>query len=79
MNVLLQALEEGGIVTRPDQAVAGRALPTALTELGRDQLTKASAAVKQVEDRMSSGLTAAERDQLRSLLSRCVSSLGDTA
>jgi DNA-binding MarR family transcriptional regulator len=54
-------------------------LPTALTELGRDQLRKASAAVKQVEDRMSSGLTAAERDQLRSLLSRCVSSLGDTA
>jgi len=79
MNVLLQALEEGGIVTRPDQAVAGRALPTALTELGRDQLTKASAAVKQVEDLMISGLTAAERDLLRGLLSRCVNSLGETA
>lgn len=78
MNVLLQALEEGGIVTRPDQAVTGRALPTALTELGRDQLTKASAAIKLVENRMISGLSAAERDQLRSLLSRCVSSLGET-
>jgi DNA-binding MarR family transcriptional regulator len=79
MNVLLQALEEGGIVTRPDQAVTGRALPTALTELGRDQLTKASAAVKQVEDRMISGLSVDERNQLRGLLARCVRSLGDSA
>jgi len=42
-------------------------------------LTKASAAVKQVEDRMISGLSAPERDQLRGLLSRCVRSLGETA
>jgi DNA-binding MarR family transcriptional regulator len=79
MNVLLQALEEGGIVTRPDQAVTGRALPTALTGPGRDQLAKASAAVKQVEERMISDLTAEERDQLWSLLSRCVNSLSGRA
>jgi DNA-binding MarR family transcriptional regulator len=75
MNVLLQALEAGGIVTRSDQPAAGRTLPTALTDLGRRQLAQASAAVKQVEERMISDLTTEERDQLRSLLSRCVSSL----
>lgn len=76
MNVLLQTLEEDGIVTRPEQPVAGRALPTALTELGRDQLARASAAIRRVEDRMTSDLSAGERDQLRGLLSRCVSALG---
>lgn len=75
MNVLLQTLEEDGIVIRADLPAGGRVLPTALTDLGRRQLAQASAAVKQVEDRMTSDLTAKERDQLRSLLSRCVSSL----
>jgi len=79
MNVLLQALEEGGIVTRSDQPAVGRTLPTALTDLGRRQLAQASAAVKQVEERMISDLTAEERDQLWSLLSRCVNSLSGRA
>ncbi len=79
MNVLLQALEEDGIVTRSDQPAVGRTLPTALTDLGRRQLAQASAAVKQVEERMISDLTAEERDQLWSLLSRCVNSLNGRA
>jgi DNA-binding MarR family transcriptional regulator len=77
MSVLLQALEEEGIVTRPEQPVTGRALPTALTDRGRQQLAQASSAVQQVEARMRSRLTIEEQDQLRSLLVRCVNSLSD--
>jgi DNA-binding MarR family transcriptional regulator len=76
MNVLLQALEEDGVVIRPAQPASGRALPTALTARGRRQLEAASAAVRAVELQMISGLTLDEQDHLRALLSRCVSGLG---
>jgi len=77
MNVLLQSLEKVGRVSRPGQAPSGRVLPTQLTDAGREQLAAASAAVRAVEDRMKSGLSAAEQDQLRMLLARCVSSLDE--
>lgn len=77
MNVLLQRLEQEGIVTRPASAPAGRTLPTELTVRGREQLAAASAAVKHVENLMLSGLTDADRDQLRVHLSSCVVSLRD--
>jgi len=76
MNVLLQALERDGYVTRPEQASEGRVLPTRLTTLGRSRLDVASAAVRGVEDRMRSDLDAAEREQLRLLLRKCVAALG---
>ena len=78
MNVLLQALERDGLVSRPEQAPAGRALPTELTPGGRQQLAAASAAVKAVEaveDQMKSELSGDEQRQLGSLLSRWVASL----
>ncbi|WEO77121.1 MarR family transcriptional regulator [Cryobacterium sp. SO2] len=75
MNVLLQALERDGFVTRPEQASEGRVLPTRLTDLGRSRLAVASAAVRGVEDRMRSDLDGSEREQLRLLLARCVASL----
>jgi DNA-binding MarR family transcriptional regulator len=78
MNVLLKALQEDGIITRR-HPVAGRVLPTTLTERGRQQLALASSAVKGVEDRMGADLTVEEKDHLRSLLSRCVTSLGNAA
>ena len=77
MNVLLQSLEKAALVSRPGQAPSGRVLPTQLTDAGREQLAAASAAVRAVEDRMKSGLSAAEQDQLRMLLARCVSSLDE--
>lgn len=76
MNVLLKALEQDGIIARSEQAVVGRVLPTTLTDRGREQLALASSAVKGVQDRMAADLTAAEQDHLRSLLARCVTSLG---
>jgi DNA-binding MarR family transcriptional regulator len=78
MNVLLLALERDGYVTRPEQALAGRVLPTEITAKGRRQLATASSAVKGVEDRMKSTLSVDEQAQLRGLLSRCVASLSGT-
>jgi len=80
MNVLLQALERDGLVTRAEQAASGRALPTELTDAGRRQLATASAAVRGVEDRMKSGMGHAEQLAFADLLSRSIVSLrGDGA
>jgi len=75
MNVLLQALEADGLVTRSEQPPSGRALPTQLTAAGMAQLATASAAVRGVEDRMKSGLDAGEQNALRTMLSTCAASL----
>ena len=77
MNVLLQALERDGVVTRPDAPEVGRVLPAELTAKGREQLAAASAAVRAVEDRMKRLLDADEQAHLRDLLSRCARSLRD--
>ncbi len=75
MNVLLQALEREGLVSRAPEASVGRILPTELTARGRRQLETASAAVRAVEDTMRSGLTDDEQKQLQDMLRRCVASL----
>jgi DNA-binding MarR family transcriptional regulator len=75
MNVLLQALEREGFVSRAPEAAVGRVLPTELTTRGRRQLETASAAVRAVEDTMRSGLTDDEQKQLQDMLRRCVASL----
>ena len=75
MNVLLQALEREGLVSRATEASVGRILPTELTAHGRQQLEAASAAVKAVEDTMRSGLTGDEQKQLQAMLRTCVASL----
>jgi DNA-binding MarR family transcriptional regulator len=61
MNVLLQALEHDGFVTRATEAPVGKALPTRLTPRGRRSLQKATAAVRSVELRMLAGMTEAEQ------------------
>lgn len=62
MNVLLQALERDGYVTRPAEAAVGKVLPAQLTARGRESLEEASAAVRSVEDRMLTGMTETERE-----------------
>jgi DNA-binding MarR family transcriptional regulator len=70
MNVLLQALERDGFVTRPSEAPVGKALPTRLTARGRRQLEQASAAVRAVEVRMLGGMSDDEQQAaLRALRS----------
>ena len=61
MNVLLQALERDGYVTRPAEARVGKVLPARLTPRGRQSLEAASTAVRSVEVRMLSGMTEVER------------------
>jgi DNA-binding MarR family transcriptional regulator len=78
MNVLLQALERDGFVTRPETAPVGKVLPTRLTPLGRSRLTKATAAVRSVEERMLGGLDAQDQAEARRLLRSLVSALAST-
>lgn len=77
MNVLLQALERDGSVTRPAQAPVGKALPVQLTAQGRRSLDDASAAVRSVELRMLAGLTEADRSAALRILRSMVRSLRD--
>ena len=77
MNVLLQALERDGFVSRPEQAPVGKALPTRLTPLGREHLAQATAAVRSVEVRMLSGLNADQQREALVVLRSMIRSLRD--
>ncbi|GAA2035755.1 MarR family transcriptional regulator [Agromyces tropicus] len=79
MNVLLQGLERDGLVTRPAEPVAGRALPAQLTPLGRERIAEASVVVRAVEARMSARLDADQEVRLRELLGACVAGLEASA
>lgn len=77
MNTLLQQLERDGIVTRPSTPPTGKVLPTTLTEAGRRQREAASAAVRQVELRMTRDLDAEGRAAAFRLLRGMVAALRD--
>ncbi|MEU6805022.1 MarR family winged helix-turn-helix transcriptional regulator [Streptomyces neyagawaensis] len=77
MNVLLKSLERDGYVTRAAEAPVGKALPTRLTPSGRQSLERASAAVRSVELRMLSGLTAPEQAAASRILRGMIRSLRD--
>jgi DNA-binding MarR family transcriptional regulator len=77
MNVLLQALERDGYVSRPAQPPVGKVLPTRLTPLGRRSLKKASVAVRSVEIKMLAGLTEAEQSEAFRILQSMIQSLRD--
>jgi DNA-binding MarR family transcriptional regulator len=75
MNVLLQALERDGFVTRATEPSVGKALPTQLTESGRRSLAQASAAIRAVEQRMLADLTADQQADARQILRSMVTAL----
>ncbi|TXS47778.1 MarR family winged helix-turn-helix transcriptional regulator [Streptomyces sp. OR43] len=75
MNVLLQALERDGYVTRPAEASVGKVLPARLTPRGRQSLEKATAAVRAVEVRMLAGLTEPEQAGALRILRSMIHSL----
>ncbi|KZB79700.1 MarR family winged helix-turn-helix transcriptional regulator [Amycolatopsis regifaucium] len=77
MNVLLQALEREGQVTRPAEAPVGKALPARLTPRGRRSLEKATAAVRSVEVRMLAGLSETEQASAFRILRSMIHSLRD--
>ncbi|WP_097985985.1 MarR family winged helix-turn-helix transcriptional regulator [Streptomyces sp. f150] len=75
MNVLLQALERDGYVTRPAEAAVGKILPAQLTPRGRQSLEEASAAVRAVEVRMLAGMTEDEQESALRALRSMIDSL----
>lgn len=77
MNVLLQALEREGYVSRPAEAPVGKVLPTTITPAGRRTLRKATAAVRTVEITMLAGLSEAEQLDALRVLRSMISSLRD--
>ncbi len=77
MNSLLQGLQERGLVDRADRPVNGRVLATSLTDEGRRLLTAARTRSREIESRMTSNLTVAQRAELLSLLSSCAAALED--
>jgi DNA-binding MarR family transcriptional regulator len=68
MNIVLRALQERGLVTRPASVSSGRALPAQLTAEGKTLLKRAEAAVDVADDRVLANLTAGERRELKRLL-----------
>lgn len=78
MNVLLQALERDGHVTRPVEARLGRVSPAQLTPRGRQSLEKATAAVRSVEVQMLSGMTPEEQSTAHRVLNSMVRALRNT-
>lgn len=78
MNLVLRGLQDRGLLTRPDQAPHGRALPTQLTPAGRDRLHAASVAVRAVERQMLAPLPPANQRRLRDDLAACATALTPT-
>ncbi|RLV47984.1 MarR family transcriptional regulator [Nocardioides mangrovicus] len=79
MNVLLQALEREGYVTRAETATVGKVLPTRLTPRGRRLLAKATVAVRSVEVTMLSGLSEPQRSAAARMLRSMVDALHEGA
>ena len=77
MNVVLQTLTREGYVTRETDAPAGKVIPTRLTSLGEERLAEVSAAVRRVERRMLSGLSATDQTEALRILRSMVRSLRD--
>jgi DNA-binding MarR family transcriptional regulator len=77
MNVLLQALERDGFVTRQVDARVGRVLPTRLTPRGRESLATATVAVRSIEARMLGGMSRDEQAAAFTILQGMIRSLRD--
>ena len=74
MNLVLRRLQERGLLTRPDQAPYGRALPSELTQDGLDILRQASIAVRAVEKQLFAPLAPEQQRRLREDLAACLPS-----
>ncbi|MGV0643261.1 MarR family transcriptional regulator [Mycolicibacterium sp. XJ2546] len=68
MNMVLRALEDRGLVTRPASVPSGRSLPAELTADGRDVLTRTDPGVREAEKRLMVNLTATQRREFKRIL-----------
>jgi len=75
MNLVLQGLQQRGLLTRATIAEHGKALPTELTDAGRAPLRAASVAVRTIEKQMLAALTPSAQQRLRDDLAACAAAL----
>jgi DNA-binding MarR family transcriptional regulator len=75
MNLVLQGLQERGLLTRAAVADHGKARPTELTDPGRVKLRAASGAVRTVEKQMLAPLTRRAQQRLLADLATCAAAL----
>lgn len=68
MSLVLRALQDTGLIVRPDGQTSGRSLPARLTRKGAALLRRAEAAVQVADARLLDTLTPAERDEFKRLL-----------
>jgi DNA-binding MarR family transcriptional regulator len=68
MNMVLRALEDRGLVSRPASVTSGRALPAELTREGLDLLKRTDAGVRAAERRVLGHLSEDERAELKRIL-----------
>ncbi len=68
MSLVLRALEDRDLITRPEAVPSGRSLPARLTRKGVSLLKRAEKAVQVADAGLMGALTPAERDELKRLL-----------
>jgi DNA-binding MarR family transcriptional regulator len=68
MSLVLRALEDTGLIARPEAVSSGRSLPARLTRKGATLLKRAEKAVQVADALLLDTLTPAERDELKRLL-----------
>lgn len=61
MNTVLQALQDAGLVSRPDTVDSGRARPAQLSRSGVALLQQADVQAREAEERLLSGISARQR------------------
>ena len=68
MNMVLRALQERGLVTRPAAVSSGRSLPAELTRQGSEILDRTDSGIRAAEQRLLAGLTEQDQRALRRIL-----------
>ncbi|MHA7663522.1 MarR family winged helix-turn-helix transcriptional regulator [Mycolicibacterium sp. HS_4_1] len=68
MNIVVRALQERDLITRPSTVAAGRSRPTELTRAGRTLLGKTVAGIRAADDALLADLTEGQRREFRRTL-----------
>ncbi|MUL65654.1 MarR family transcriptional regulator [Mycobacterium sp. CBMA 234] len=68
MNIVVRALQDRELITRPSTVAAGRSRPTELTKAGRSLLSKTVAGIRAADDALLADLTEPQRRAFRQTL-----------
>ena len=72
MNIVVRALQDRELTTRPSTVAAGRSRPTELTRSGHTLLSKTVAGIHAAEDALLADLSPTQRRQFRDTLTSLV-------